>query len=177
MSRRGPLSGPLLLRTAALLLGGAAAGLGANAVRPAGVPILSFSPPTTCSAEAGKHEAPIVELTPREASFLCGRPGVVFADTRAAARYQDGHVADAIHLPCDATEQGAQTAIAHLENAETVIVYGDSSDDGRAVAETLRRRGLHGDLKVLHGGFPAWEREGLACASGYPLAGSTERTP
>ena len=28
--------------------------------------------------------------------------------------------------------------------AQTVIVYGDSSDDGRAVAETLRRRGLRG---------------------------------
>ena len=47
-----------------------------------------------------------------------------------------------------------------------MIVYGDSSDDGRAVAETLRRRGLHGDLRVLRGGFAAWEREGLACASG-----------
>jgi hypothetical protein len=34
------------------------------------------------------------------------------------------------------------------------------------VAESLRRRGLHGDLRVLRGGFAAWEREGLACASG-----------
>lgn len=165
------------------MLGGGAAGLGANAVRPGGVAIRAFEPPTTCTAEAGGPHAPapIVELTPREASSLCGHPGVVFADTRAAARFEEGHVADAIHLPCDASELGAQAAIAHLAQAQTVIVYGDSSDDGRAVAETLRRRGHRGDLRVLRGGFAAWESEGLACASGpgkdSSLAGSTERAP
>jgi rhodanese-related sulfurtransferase len=66
--------------------------------------------------------------------------------------------------------------LGRLEAARTVIVYGDSSDDGRAVAETLRRLGLRGELRVLRGGFAAWEREGLACASGpckdCPIAGS-----
>jgi rhodanese-related sulfurtransferase len=185
------LDRPLILRAAALVLGGGAAGLGANALRPGGVAILSFEPPTTCTAEAGSQgggrprspgrEPAIAEIAPREASFLCGRAGVVFADTRPASTYEEGHVADAIHLPCDATELGAQAAITHLSHAQTVIVYGDSSDDGRAVAETLRRRGLPGDLRVLRGGFAAWEREGLACASGpckdCPLAGSTDKTP
>jgi len=175
------LDRPLILRAAALVLGGGAVGLGANAVRPAGVAVLAFAPPTTCTAEAAGQDQPIVEMTPREASFLCGRPGVIFAETRAAARFEDGHVADAIHLPCDATELGAQAAIAHLLHAQMVIIYGDSSDDGRAVAETLRRRGLRSDLRVLHGGFAAWEHEGLACASGpckdCPLAGSTEKSP
>jgi rhodanese-related sulfurtransferase len=174
------LDRPLLLRAVALVLGSGAAGLGVNAVRPGGVALLGFEPPTACTAEVGQVEAPIVELAPREASFLCGRAGVVFADTRPAARFEEGHVADAVHLPCDASEHGAEVAIAQLSPAETVIVYGDSSDDGRAVAETLRRRGLHGDLRVLRGGFAAWEREGLACASGpckdCPLAGSSEST-
>jgi len=171
------LDRPLILRAAALVLGSGALGLGANAVRPGGVAIRAFAAPTACTADPSGHEAPIVELTPREASFLCEQSGVVFADTRASARFEEGHVADAVHLPCDATELGAQAAISHLSQAQTVIVYGDSSDDGRAVAETLRRRGLRGDLRVLHGGFAAWEREGLACASGpSPVAGS-EKTP
>jgi len=159
------LDRPSLLRAAALVLGGAAAGLGANAVRPAGVALIGFEPPTACSAEPA-GEAPVPELTPREASLLCGRAGVVFADTRSAARFEEGHVADAAYLPCDATERGAQAPLDRLGRAQTVIVYGDSSDDGRAVAETLRRRGLRGDLRVLRGGFAAWEQEGLACASG-----------
>ena len=173
------LDRPVLLRAAVLLLGGGALGLGANLARTGGVALVGFQAPTTCTAEAGGTPlAPVVELTPREASFLCARPGVVFADTRSAQRFQDGHVADAVHLPCDATESGAQSVIGRLSNAELVIVYGDSSDDGRRVAETLRRRGLHADLRVLHGGFGAWESEGLACVSGpseeRSIAGSTE---
>ena len=171
------LDRPLLVRAAALVIGSGAAGLGANALRPSGVPLLSFEPPTACSAPPAS-EAPVLELTPREASALCDRAGVVFADTRPAARFEEGHVANAVHLPCDATEGGAQAVIARLGRAQTVIVYGDSSDDGRAVAETLRRRGLHADLRVLRGGYAAWESEGLACASGpceeCTVAGSTE---
>jgi rhodanese-related sulfurtransferase len=170
----------MVFRAAVLVVGGGALGLGANAVRAGGVALFGFEPPSTCSADGpGAHEAPIVELTPRDASFLCGQAGVVFADTRPAARFEEGHVADAVHLPCDASEAGAQAVIARLSNAKTVIVYGDSSDDGRAVAETLQRRGLRAELRVLHGGFAAWENEGLACASGpsvdRPIAGSTER--
>src|SRR5277367_6131172 len=90
----------LLVRAAALVIGSGAAGLAANAVRPGGVALLSFEPPTACSA-APASEAPVLELAPREASLLCGRAGVVFADTRAAARVEEGHVAGAVYLPCD----------------------------------------------------------------------------
>jgi len=177
---------PILFRAAALLVGGAGVGLGINAARPGGVPLRGFAPPTACTAEAsgdGRAAAAVTELTPKEASQLCNAGGVVFADTRPDERFEAGHVAGAVHLPCDATELGAQAAIASLTkaNAETVIVYGDSSDDGRAVAETLRRSGFHADLRVLRGGFAAWERDGLACASGpcedCTIAGKTEVSP
>ncbi len=178
MDRR--LDRPLLVRAAALLVVSSAAGLGANALRPNGVPLLAFEPPTTCSA-APASEAPVLDIAPQEASALCGRAGVIFADTRDAARVEEGHVANAVHLPCDATEGGAAAVIARLGQAKMVIVYGDSSDDGRAVAETLRRRGLHADLRVLRGGYAAWESEGLACASGpceeCTVAGSREPSP
>ena len=168
---------PLLFRAAALLLGSAGVGLGVNAARPGGVALRGFEPPTACTGEASA-QAPVAELTPKEASQLCNTGGVVFADTRPDARFEAGHVAGAVHLPCDATELGAQAAIASLTSAhaQTVIVYGDSSDDGRAVAETLRSRGFHADLRVLRGGFAAWESDGLACASGQDcaIAGKTE---
>jgi rhodanese-related sulfurtransferase len=154
-----------LLRAAVLVVGGGIVGVGVNAVRPAGVALTGFEVPAVCSA-AAEHAAPVIEMDPREASALCGRAGVVFADTRPEARFVEGHVADAVHLPCDATASGAEVALRRLGHKQTIIVYGDSSDDGRAVAETLRRLGLQGDLRVLRGGFAAWEREGLACASG-----------
>ena len=169
-----------LLRAAVLVLGGAVVGLGVNAARPSGIALMGFEVPSVCSATV-EHAAPVIEMDPREASSLCGRAGVVFADTRPEARFTEGHVADAVHLPCDATAHGAEVAMRRLDHKQTIIVYGDSSDDGRAVAETLRRFGLQGDLRVLRGGFAAWEREGLACVSGpcrdCTVTGSNEPTP
>jgi len=166
------LDRPLLLRSAGLVLGGAALGLGVNAARPAGVALRGFEPPVTCTA-AAELAAPVIEMDPREASALCGHTGVLFADTRPEARYVEGHVADAVHLPCDASAVGAAAALLKLDRAQTIIVYGESSADGREVAETLRRRGLAVDLRVLRGGFSAWEHEGLACASGPAVGGRT----
>ncbi len=159
------LDRPLLLRAAALLLGGSALGLGINAARPTGVALFGFEPPTACTA-AEALDAPVVELTPLEASGLCGHSGILFADTRTAERFAAGHVADAIHLPCDASASGAEIALGEIRHAQTVVVYGESTEAASEVAETLRRRGLKTEVRVLRGGFAAWEQEGLACASG-----------
>jgi rhodanese-related sulfurtransferase len=171
---------PLLLRAAGLTLGGALAGLGLNAARPSGVALRGFEAPTTCDVGA-EQEAPIQELDAHHASSLCGRPGVIIADVRPAAEYAAGHVAGALHLPCDASASGAEDALHRLDRAPAVIIYGESSGDALAVAETLRRRGLAGDLRVLRGGFAAWEQEGFACASGpcqqCAVTGSRESHP
>src|SRR5262245_51614872 len=147
------LDRPMLMRAAVLVLGGGGVGLGVNAVRPSGVALFSFDPPTACTAAEAADAPRVVEMEPSDASYLCGHAGGVFAATRAAARFEEGHVAGAVHLPCDATARGAEAALDRLDHAQTVIVYGDSSDDGRQVAETLRHRGLKGDLRVLRGGF------------------------
>jgi rhodanese-related sulfurtransferase len=122
----------------------------------------------------------VIEISTREAAELCRAGGVVFADTRSATRFSDGHIADAVHLPCDATENTAADSLRKVRGARTVVVYGETGSDARAVLETLRDRGLGGDVRVLSGGFRQWDREGLACASGpcseCSLAGSREPT-
>jgi rhodanese-related sulfurtransferase len=168
----------LLLRTGGLLLAGALAGLGINAGRAAPLALRGFEPQVVCSAGAEEGAPPIAQVSAAAASSMCAHEGVVFADTRSAAEYAEGHVANAIHLPCDASKSGADSAIERLGPARTIIVYGTSTDDGHEVAETLRTRGLRGDLRVLEGGFAAWEKQGLACASGpcheCTVAGSTK---
>jgi rhodanese-related sulfurtransferase len=160
-----PFDRALLLRTGLLLFGGSALGLGINAARPSGVSLRSFEPPTACTA-AATQDTPVVELAPHEAVHLCGRAGTVFADTRTADQFAAGHVADAVHLPCDLSASGAEAALKELGQAQTVVVYGESTEEAHEVAETLRRRGLEAEVRVLRGGFSAWEQEGLACASG-----------
>ena len=156
---------PTVIRAIALVVAGAALGFAANAARPHGLRIAAFAPKTACDgAENGAH-APAV-MSPAEASSLCGQPLVVIADTRPAAAFSEGHVAGAVHLPCDAGGKTVVDALAHFSNAQTIVVYGASTDDARPVAATLQRR--HPDVKVavLDGGFAAWSKAGLACASG-----------
>jgi rhodanese-related sulfurtransferase len=152
-----------LARAFALVAAAAVLGLAVNRVRPGGVSLASFQPPTQCSA----HEARTVDdVVPAEAASWCGQPDVVIADTRSAAAYAEGHVAGAIHLPCDANGQAAVEALAHFDRARRIIVYGQSSEDPRPVADSLGRRHPNARVQVLAGGFPAWSGAGLACASG-----------
>ena len=174
------LDRPLLLRTASLLAGGAVLGLGINTVRPSGVALFAFEPPTAC-ATANTQAGVITEMAPHEAMHLCGRAGTIFADTREPDRFAAGHIAEAMHLPCSISASGAEDALKKLGHAQMVILYGESTEDAREMADTLRRRGLDTQIHVLSGGFSAWEKEGLACTSGpcmeCSIAGSKEKTP
>jgi 3-mercaptopyruvate sulfurtransferase SseA len=156
----------MLGRTSALLLTGALLGLAGNAIRRDGVSLRGYSPPVSCQEHAG---APAVEvLPPDRAVRLCGDPGVLVADARPPQRFAEGHVSDAVHLPCAAPSTDANSVVTALANKHTLIVYGDSTAEARPVAEDLRRRIGRPDLHVivLDGGFPAWSQAGLACSSG-----------
>jgi rhodanese-related sulfurtransferase len=154
----------MLARAAVLVLVGALAGAAFNGLSHDGLRIGAFAAPAMCDAEAG---AP-VEIAPGEAAHLCGRDDVVIADARAASRFAEGHVAGAIHLPCDAAGSVAADALSRLERARTIVVYGQTTDEALPVAASLRRR-FHAPERrvlVLTGGFNSWDKAGLACASG-----------
>ncbi len=93
------------------------------------------------------------------------RHGRRCAQRRALRR---GHVAGAVHLPCASSRIAANAALDRLVGKETLVVYGDSTEEAMPVAEELRRRGERPGLRVavLAGGFPAWSQAGLACSSG-----------
>jgi rhodanese-related sulfurtransferase len=158
---------PTAGRAAALLALGCALGLVVNAVRKDGVRPGSFAVATTCAATAPARSA-VTVLPPTKAMTLCGDPGVLVADVRSPDRFARGHVAGAIHLPCGASGDVASRALGLLADKHTLIVYGDDTDEARPVAETLTSRLARKDIRViiLDGGFPAWDRAGLACSSG-----------
>lgn len=172
---------PVVLRSLALLVASAALGLVFNAARPAGVALRSFAPPSTCVAAPGGGAAPgewipVEVLPPQQAVRLCGDRGVLVADARPARRFAEGHIVDAIHLPCAASSSEATSALARMRDKHTVIVYGDSTAEARPVADDLRRRVARAGLRmvVLDGGFSAWSNAGLACSSG-PCPHCTDR--
>jgi len=160
-------------RLAVLLAAGAALGLLLNLVHPRAVRFATFAPPSVCSAGADEHAGaatpPAVELLSlTQVASLCGDPRAMVADARSAERFAEGHVAGAIHLPCASSRIAATAALDRLAGKETLVVYGDSTEEALPVAEELRRRGDRPGLRVavLDGGFPAWSQAGLACSSG-----------
>jgi rhodanese-related sulfurtransferase len=166
-----------LWKRAALLLGGGVLlGFAVNQVHPHGVRFASFAAPSTCSAPSahtGTAAAPAVEvLSLTQVSGLCGDPRALVADARGAQRFAEGHITGAIHLPCASSGVAASAALDQLAGKETLVVYGDGTDDAMPVAEELRRRSDRPELRVavLAGGFAAWSQAGLACSSG-PCAG------
>jgi rhodanese-related sulfurtransferase len=156
----------LLARAITIAAVAAGIGLGVNALRPSGLRIGKFEPPASCDgAEAAGTP---FELDAAQVATLCGAPEVVVADARPASRFAEGHVAGAIHLPCDASGPVASEALARIEGKRTVVVYGETTDDAQPVAASLRRRIHRPDvhIAVLRGGFQAWSQGGQACASG-----------
>jgi 3-mercaptopyruvate sulfurtransferase SseA len=162
-------------RACCLLGTGIALGLLVNVLHPRGVRFASFAPPTTCTQSGAEPAAaPVVEAPPIEVlslaqvASLCGDPRALVADARSAAEFAEGHVTGAIHLPCASSRLTASAALDLLAGKETLVVYGDETADALPVAEEMRRRRGRPDLRVavLAGGFPAWNRAGLACSSG-----------
>ncbi len=157
----------LLARTGVLLVLGVGLGAAVNAVRTDGLRPGAFVAATTCTA-AGPLADGISVLPPTEAVRLCGDRGVVIADVRPAERFAAGHVAGAIHLPCASSGDAASGGLARVNQAHTVVVYGDSTEEARPVARSLRERLIDPAARVvvIQGGFAEWDRAGLACSSG-----------
>ncbi len=139
--------GGLPSRLAILLAGGAALGLLVNLVHPRAVRFASFAPPRVCapvpgaSTRAPPHRPPSSLLSLAQVASLCGDPRAMVADARSAERFAEGHVAGAIHLPCASSRMAASAALDRLAGKETLVVYGDSTEEALPVAEELRRRG------------------------------------
>lgn len=181
----GPVVGlgmlDLVWRAALLTVVGGALGAGVNALRPDGLVLATYAAPVVCSTgAAGESEWPEVSLVAQdEAISLCAESDTLIADVRPASAFAEGHVAGAIHLPCSAPEQVASAAQDRLSGKRQLIVYGQDTDDAFPVAEQMRRRLGRADLsiRVLSGGFTAWNAAGLACTSGEcPACGAPEHT-
>jgi rhodanese-related sulfurtransferase len=161
----------LSARLGVLLGAGLALGMLINLVHPRAVRFGSVAAPSACALPAAHPagaEPAVAVLSLAQVASLCGDPRALVADARNAERFAEGHVAGAIHLPCASSRVAATAALDLLAGKETLVVYGDGTDDAVPVAEELRRRGDRPGLRVavLAGGFPAWSQAGLACSSG-----------
>ena len=81
-------------------------------------------------------------------------------DARSPEQYRAGHIPMATNLPITALPDGARLPVA-LENAKTVVVYGQNPGSGlaRGVAKRIYLAGQKG-VKLFEGGYDAWSQAG-----------------
>jgi rhodanese-related sulfurtransferase len=160
------------LRAVALVALGSALGAGLGFARHGGVAAPAQAREQTCGA--GEASAAVPHVHAQDAAALCAAGRAAVLDVRPAARFAAGHVAEALHLPCDAAAVEGAIASA-LAAADFIIVYGDTTAEAEPVAQALVAR--YGPrVQILDGGYARWEAEGWACASG-PCPGCAEGGP
>jgi rhodanese-related sulfurtransferase len=164
--RNQSLVGQVFWRVALLALLAMVGGLVANRLRREPLVLQRYTPPTQCS-EASETPTSSV-LSAQAVSALCGRDDVLFADARDETQYALGHVTGATHLACSSSRGDVGQLLAELRGKHTLVVYGNSTEEARLVADGLLRQTKRRDLAVivLQGGFAAWRDSGLACSSG-----------
>ncbi len=148
---------PLFIRTLTLMALGA---LGSSAVYWARGDASEPANPAACEAPA-EATAPAM-IAPAQAWSQCQDARTLFLDVRAADVFRAGHIAGAVHLPCQAGDRLPAIA-SRLREVDLVVVYGEGTDDAMRVATSLPDAT---DVRVLEGGYGAWEAAALACVSG-----------
>ena len=104
------------------------------------------------------------EILVAEARAAMKAPGVIFIDARVKARFEAGHIPQALPLCESEPDYPAQLSVVAdaLQQAQEklTVVYcdGKKCQASHEIAEILR--GFHpipDNVKVLHGGWPAWQ--------------------
>lgn len=126
-------------------------------------------------AGSGDPDAPgVVEVvTPREAHERMGAatPPWYVIDLRSARAYVEGHIEGTRSLlQPDILERNLDDLQIRVDH--TILVHGESDGEAMAAARLLASYGFP-RVRVLEGGFAAWQRAGLPVAV-HPAAGGEE---
>lgn len=191
----------LTLQTAVVLVVGALVGVGLNAASHHPVvleqPVYAASASGTAQCGVGDtHPAParFSTIPLAEAVQGCDACTLGFIDARGAAAYAAGHIPGAVHLPPAelaasvagaGDTSGSADPLAPLRKFKTLVIYDDdaSCDLAPGVAGRLRAQGF--EVRILEGGWGAWQAKGGPaesgacedCAAPGPSSSSSEVRP
>lgn len=131
-----------------------------------------------CEAE-GFENMPLVERVPvAEARELLERSEVTFVDARHAADYSAAHIPGAMSLPASDAELVLDMQSLPIPPEGEVIAYceGGSCEQSEYLGLLLRDRGVCRKVRVLEGGWQAWQAVDAPTVSGDTRFGDAPRS-
>lgn len=123
----------------------------------------------TCSASEIPVVAPVVErVSVQEARELLEVGAATFVDARASAHYVAAHIPGAVSLPADDAESLLDMQSLPIPPQGQVITYceGGSCEQSEDLGLVLRERDVCQQVRVLDGGWLAWEAAGAPMVQG-----------
>ncbi len=87
--------------------------------------------------------------------------GATVVDVRESARFNSGHIIDAINVPAAEVKAHAE---ARLKKKRTVLLVCDTGSSSSRLVASLRQAGFE-NAWSLDGGLTAWQRDNLPVAS------------
>lgn len=153
-----------MMEAAAIVLATLCLALIVNAVRPDGIPVLRWKPPSVSQGVTVSAARAI----PLEEAFDKYRTGkALFLDARSEEAYAKGHIRGALSLPDQSFDERFDEVARQLEECEVIVAYCDGAECplGRSLAEKLIALGFH-NAHYLENGWSRWREAGHPVAEG-----------
>jgi len=157
----------VLTQAFVLSAGAAALGLGVNALRPGGLPLVAAEP------YAIYKDCPLLTreaLAVSPAALEADLGGLLLLDARPAGQQAGPRPVGSKPLAYHPLNPLDPAVVAELRalGPGRVLVIGDAElDSGRLLAGELAEAGLQG-VRYVEGGFPAWQKAGRPVEGGTP---------
>lgn len=150
-----------------ILVAGTALGLVSNAARPDGID-LARAPARATEGECAPPTEQTQWISLADATELVGQADVMFVDARPTDEYVGAHVAGAYSVPFQPGAELSREGKDIAGSARVVITYCDTHGGcscSVALARAIAAAGAE-DVRVLEGGWPAWQEAGAPADSG-----------
>jgi 3-mercaptopyruvate sulfurtransferase SseA len=154
----------------ALMIVAALIGVGVNAARPHGLPLIQKGEVVATAQQGSVDTTKTVEPTAKGAISIeemkrqfDGKTAVIL-DARSPEEYEAGHIPGAINIPHDQIPQYQDVLTREVSNDAHIICYcrGPSCDFSDLLATELKIIGWP-DISVFSGGWEEWTK------AGYPV--------
>ena len=153
---------PRALRQSMLLLGIAVVlALAVNALRGDGIPLVADRSSAARLAVSADNNGGV---SLEEAMQFYQKGGAIFVDARSPEQYMEGHIAGALNVPWQETDDPIGPVLEKVTDPRTVIITycdGEACTLGEELAEMLREVDYE-NVRVLINGWTLW------CTRGYP---------